>query len=230
MALSPAPSSSEKGAETVHAPCYVKVQAGSELVIAIDAGRKAELEVKNAADESGFTLTEYRKGSMRKGSQQETAQLDRDEYRKTFKFNRFFDQTPDSDIVDEVRIAVSKGEVYAELSQTGDHRIDFYNTGYQRGTTVSPKMSLSVHITGDHQSDGQTSGNLILESETADGQEKVPFTVEKGKTLQWDYPVEKGVNSVEVDITEGRAKVTLFQPMDHQAAEPEGKKGKPAGK
>ncbi len=228
--LSPAAASSEDGAETAHAPCYIRIPAGSELVIAIDSDRKAELEVKNAAGESEFAVTEYRNGSMRKGSQQETSQLDRDEYNKTFKFNRFFDQTPDSDIVDEVRITVSKGAVYAELSQTGDHRIDFYNTGYQRGTTVNPRISLSVRITGDNQSSGQTSGTLLLETETGNGQEKVPFTVEKGKTLRWDYPVEKEVNSVEVDITEGRAKVTLLQPLDYQAPEPKGEKGKGAKK
>ena len=229
-ALSPTTASSEDGAETAHAPCYIKIPAGSELVISIDSGRKAELEVRNAADESEFTITEYRNGSIRKGSQRETSKLNRDEYNKTFKFNRFFDQTPDSDIVDEIRIAVNKGAVYAELSQTGDHRIDFYNTGYQRGTTVSPKMSLSVRITGDNQSGGQTSGTLLLETETGDSQEKVPFTAEKGKTLKWDYPAEKGVNSVEVDITEGQAKITLFQPLDYQAAIPSLKKITPAPK
>lgn len=221
---------SNAGAETAHAPCYIKIPAGTELVFAIDSERKAELIVKKAADESEFTLTEYRNGSKRKGNQEETTKLDRDEYRKEWKFNKYFDQTPKSEVVDEIRISVSKGAVYAELSQRGDHRIDFYNTGYQRGTNVNPNISISIHITGDNESGGKTSGNLVLESETTDGQRKVPFTMEKGKTLKWDYPAEKKVNSVEVDITEGQAKVSLFQPMDYKAPAPAKKKGKPVKK
>lgn len=205
---------------TADVPCYVKIAAGGELRVAIDIDRKAELEIKKAADESEVVVMEYRNGKQRKGSQAETAKLDNNEYSKTWKFNKYFEQTPESSVVDEIRIAVKKGAVYAEAGQTGDHRIDFYNTGYQRGTTVNPKMSLSVRITGDNQSGGKTSGNLILESETDDGQEKIPFTIEKGKTLKWDYPVEKGVNSVDVDISEGMAKVSLFQPSDYRAAEP----------
>ena len=216
------------GVETAQVPCYIKIAAGGELVVAIDIDRKAELAVKNAADESEFTVTEYRNGKQRKGSQVETSKLDKNEYRKSWQFNKYFDQTPKLSVVDEIRIVVKKGAVYAEVGQTGTHRIDFYNNGYQRGTTVNLKTSLSVRITGDNQSGGQTSGNLILESETGNGQQKIPFTIEKGKTLRWDYPVEKEINSVEVDITEGQAKVSLFQPSDYKAAEPVKTKAKTA--
>lgn len=208
------------GVETAQAPCYIRISTGEELVVALDSDRKADLEITNAADEPEFTVTEYRNGKQRKGSLAETFKLDKNEYRKSWKFNKYFDQTPESSVVDEIRISVQKGAVYAEVAQTGDHRIDFYNNGYQRGTTVNPNMSLSVRITGDNQAGDQTSGNLILESETLESQEKIPFTIEKGKTLRWDYPVEKGINSVEVDITNGQAKVSLFQPSDYKATEP----------
>jgi len=208
------------GTGTADVPCYLKIAAGGELRIAIDADRKAELNIKKAADESEVIVMEYRNGEQRKGSQAETVILDKDEYSKTWKFNKYFEQTPESSRVDEIRITVKEGAVYAEVGQTGDHRIDFYNTGYQRGTTVNPKMSLSVRITGDNQSGGKTSGNIILESDTGGGQEKIPFTMEKGKTLTLDYPVEKGVNSVDMDILDGMAKVTMLQPSDYKAAEP----------
>jgi len=208
------------GVKTAQVPCYFKIAAGGELIVAIDIDRKADLTVKNAADESEFTVTEYRNGTQRQGSLTETAKLDRNDYTKSWRFNKFFDQTPKSSIVDEIRIAVKKGAVYAEVGQRGDHQIDFYNTGYQRGTTVNPKISLSVRITGDNQSGGQTSGNLILESETGSGQEKIPFNMEKDKTLRWDYPVSKGISSVDVDITKGQAKVSLFQPSDYKPTEP----------
>ena len=216
------------GVKTAQVPCHFKIAAGGELIVAIDIDRKAELTVKNAADESEFTVTEYRNGKQRKGSSTETARLDKNDYDKSWRFNKFFDQTPKSSVVDEIRIAVKKGAVYAEVAQTGDHRIDFYNTGYQRGTTVNPKISLSVSITGDNQSGGQTSGKLILESEPGSGQEKIPFTMEKGKPLRWDYPVKKGITNVDVDITEGQAKVSLFQPSDYKSAEPVKTKAKTA--
>jgi hypothetical protein len=216
LLILPASSDGQTGAENAQAPCYIKIAAGSELVVAFDINRKAELIVKNAADDSEFTLTEYRNGQQRKGSQAETSKLDKNEYQKSWKFNKYFDQTPKSSQVDELRIAVKKGAVYAEVSQSGDHRIDFYNTGYQRGTTVNPNLSLSVRVTGDNQSGGHTSGSLILESESGNGQTKIPFTMEKGKTLIWDYPVDKKINSVEVDVTEGQAKVSLFQPSDYR--------------
>jgi hypothetical protein len=232
LALSTQASSNEGRSDVgpAHVPCYIKIAAGEERVIILDSQRKAELIVRNAADASTFTVTEYRNGTQRQDSQAETTKLDRNEYQKTWKFNKFFDQTPEASVVDEIKIAVQEGAVSAEVAQTGDHRIDFYNTGYQRGTTVNPQWSLSVRITGDHPSGSQTSGDLILEADTWDGQKKIPFTMEKGKTLTWDYPVEKRINSVEVDITEGQAKVSLFQPLDYTSAIPLKSKIKNAAK
>lgn len=221
-ALSTQAFSSEGKSDTdpARVPCYFKIPAGEERVIILDSQRKAELIVRNAAEASAFTVTEYRNGTQRKGSQVETSKLDRDEYQKTWKFNKYFDQTPEESVVDALKIAVQEGAVYAEVAQTGDHRIDFYNTGYQRGTTVNPNWSLSVRITGDHPSGNQTSGSLLLEADTWDGQKKIPFTVDKDKTLTWEYPAEKRINNVEVDITDGQAKVSLFQPLDYKSPEP----------
>ncbi len=209
--LAAVPSADPAVAETAQVPCYVKISAGGELRIPLDAERKAELELKKAADSAEMTITEYRNGKQRAGSRQENATLDNNEPRKSWRFNKYFDQTPKSSVVDEIRITVQKGAVYAEVSQTGDDRIDFYNTGYQRGAAVNPAMSLSVHITGDNPSGGKTSGILLLEYESGAPSEKIPFTVKKGETLQWDYAAGKGINSVEVDISEGQAKVNLFQ-------------------
>ena len=201
---------------TAEVPCSAKISAGGELRVPIDKDRKAALEIRNAADESMVTVAEYRNGQQRKGSKTETVTLDKNEYRKEWRFNKFFKQTPDSSVVDEIRVSVKKGMVYAEVAQTGENRIDFYNTGYQRGTTVNPKMSIAVCVTGDNPSGEQTSGNLVLESETWTGQKKVPFTVEKEKTLTWNYSAEKRISGVDVDILKGQAKVSLFQPSDYR--------------
>ncbi len=207
-------------AATAEVPCSVKISAGGELRVPIDTDRKAALEIRNAADESVVTVAEYRNGRQRKGSQPETATLDRNEYRKEWRFNKFFEQTPESTVVDEIRIYVKKGTVYAEVAQTGDHRIDFYNTGYQRGTNVDPRLSIAVCVTGDNPSGGQTSGSLLLESETWTGQKKVPFTVEKDKTQSWHYPAEEKISGVEVDILKGQARISLFQPSDYRKTKP----------
>jgi len=205
---------------TAEVPCSAKISAGGELRVPIDKDRKAALEIRNAADESMVTVAEYRNGQQRKGSKTETVTLDKNEYRKEWRFNKFFKQTPDSSVVDEIRVSVKKGMVYAEVAQTGENRIDFYNTGYQRGTTVNPKMSIAVCVTGDNPSGEQTSGNLVLESETWTGQKKVPFTVEKEKTLTWNYSAEKRISGVDVDILKGQAKVSLFQPSDYRKTKP----------
>lgn len=214
--------------ETVQVPCYVKVAVGGELRVLIHTDRKAALEIKTASDESVFTVAAYRNGGLREGSPTEEIILDRDEYRETWRFNKYFDQTPKTSMVDEVRVAVKKGAVYVDMAQTGEHRIDFYNYGYQRGTTVNSNLSLSVHITGDSFSGGQTSGNLILESETGEGQEIIPFTAEKDKTLTWEYAAEKGITDVDVDILKGQAKVILLQPSDYKSVSLERPKAREA--
>lgn len=149
---------------TAQVPCYVKIAAGGELRVRIDIDRKADLDIRNAAeDESVFTVMEYRNGKPRKGSKAESSTLHKNEYHKNWKFNRYFEQTPPSSQVDEVRVTVKKGAVYAELGQTGDDRKDFYNNGYQRSTFVDPKRPLTIHITGDNPVGDQTSGSFWLE-------------------------------------------------------------------
>lgn len=216
LSLWPAKASSDglTTVATADVPCSVKISAGGELRVPIDTDRKATLEIRNTGDESLVTVEEYRNGLQRKGSQTETATLNRDEYRKEWRFNKFFAQTPKSSVVDEIRISVKKGTVYAEVGQSGDHRIDFYNAGYQRGTSVNPNMSIAISITGDSPSDEPASGDLLLESETWPGQKKIAFTVDKGKTRTWKHSAEEKISVVEVNLVKGQAKVSLFQPAD----------------
>lgn len=204
---------------TAQVPCYVTIVAGGELNVPIDAARKADLEIKTrGGGVSVFTVLEYRNGKPRKGFQAEPTTLDRDEYRKEWRFNRFFDQTPESSVVDEVRIKVEKGAVTAKMGQTGDNRQDFYNYGGQYGTFVYPKKPLTVKITGDDPSNGQTSGRFWLKYETGNYSEKKPFTIEGGKTLTWNYPAGQGITDLEVDISKGRAKISKIQGPDSKKA------------
>lgn len=200
---------------TAQVPCYVTIVEGGELRVSIDTDRKADLEITNrAGGQSVVTVLEYRNGKPRKGFNAESSTLDRDEYRKAWRFNRFFEQTPESSVVDEVRIQVLKGEVSAKMGQTGDNRQDFYNDGYQHGTFVNPGKPLTLRITGDDPSNNQTSGRFWLEYETGNDSEKTPFTIEGGKTLTWSYPAGQGIKGLEVDISKGRAKISLIQGPD----------------
>ncbi|WP_319406573.1 hypothetical protein [uncultured Desulfosarcina sp.] len=188
---------------------------GGELRVSIDIDRKADLEITNrAGGQSVVTVQEYRNGKPRKGFNAESSTLDRDEYRKEWRFNRFFEQTPESSVVDEVRIQVQKGEVSAKMGQTGENRQDFYNYGYQHGTFVNPGKPLTLRITGDDPSNNQTSGRFWLEYETGNYSEKTPFMIEGGKTLTWSYPAGQGIKGLEVDISKGRAKISLIQGPD----------------
>ena len=205
--------------ETAQVPCYVKIAAGGELRVPIDTHRKADLEIRNQAKkESVCTVIEYRNGKPRKGFQAEPSTLDKNTYRKEWRFNRYFEQTPPSSVVDEVRITVEKGLVSAKLGQTGENRKDFYNNGYQHGTFVDPKRPLTVHITGDDPLGNKTSGKFWMEYEAGGYSGKTLFTVKTGKTLTWDYPTDKGVKGIEVDISKGQAKISLVQPPYHKKA------------
>jgi len=199
--------------QTTQVPCYVEIAAGGELHVPIDTDRKADLEIRNLAnDESVCTVTEYRNGKPRKGFQPETSTLDKQVYHKEWRFNRYFEQTPPSSVVDEVRIRVKKGLISAKLGQTGNNRKDFYNNGYQHGTFVDPKKPLRVCITGDNPLDGKTSGKFWMEYEAGGHSEKITFTVESGKTLTWDYSADQKIKGLDVDISQGQAKISLLHP------------------
>ena len=104
--------------QTAQIPCYVEIAAGGELHVPIDTDRKADLEIRNLAnDESMCTVMEYRNGKPRKGFQAETSTLDKQVYRKEWRFNRYFEQTPPSSVVDEVRIRIEKGLISAKLDK-----------------------------------------------------------------------------------------------------------------
>ena len=208
-------------------PCYVKVAAGGELHIAIDTDRDAFLEVRNqVVEDSEFTLTRYRDGRPSEVYAPKTWKLDRNGHYKT-DFNdesdrKSGDKSDDSyrrrhdTLVDEVVIKVDKGLVYAYMRQTGKDRKDFYNRGHhQSGAGSDPKRPVTVKITGDNPFGPKTTGKLYLRHESGAKSDVVPFTVENGKTLTWDYPASKGVKGLDVTIKEndGRAKISVIQPQ-----------------
>ncbi len=210
--------------ETAQVPCYVKIAGGGELRVPIDTDREAYLLIQNEAkDESVYTILEYRNGKPREGSEAKPCKLERKGSRKNWEFNdKFWQETP-SRLVDEVRIKVEKGLVYASLRQIGADRTDIYNTGgSQTDAKVDPKRPFTVRITGGNPFGDQTTGKFWLRYAAGGSSESIPFAVATGKTLTWDYPADKGVNTVAVTISkgDGRAKVRLVQPPYPKKAAP----------
>ena len=209
--------------DRVHVPCFVKIAEGGELHIQIDTNRAAYLEMINQTNHaSEFTLLRYRNGKLNEAYDEETAMFDKKEVRRMWDFNEKLQQKEPSLLVDEVVIKVNKGLVYAWIIQIGADRQDWYNHGGHRagagghhtGAMADPNRPLTVQITGDNPFDDQAKGEFYLQSESEENSELVPFTVENGKTLTWDYPADKKVKNVEVriDAGDGRAKFSLIQP------------------
>ncbi len=198
-------------------PCYVKIAAGGELHIAIDTDRDAFLEVTNmVVEDSEFTLTRNRNGKPSEVYPPSQWKLDRNG-RTTWDFNDESDRRSGDTLVDEVVIKANKGLVYAYMRQRGKDRKDFYNRGHlQNGAGADPKRPVTVKITGDNPFGPKTTGQFYLRHESGAKSDVVPFTVENGKTLTWDYPASKGVKALGVTIKEGdgRAKISLIQPPD----------------
>lgn len=226
--------------DRVHVPCFVKIAAGGELHIQVNTNGAAYLEMMNQAkDASEFTLLKYRNGKPNEAYDEETAMFEKKGGSRILGFNEKTEQKEPSLLVDEVVIKVNKGLVYAHMVQFGADRKDYYNYGghhsgaHHAGAPADPNRPLTVQITGDNPFYDQTSGEFYLQSESEDNSELVPFTVENGKTLTWDYPAGKKVKNVEVriDAGNGRAKISVIQPpgsQKHAAKKPAVKKNAPA--
>ena len=204
------------GVKTTQVPCYEKIAAGGELRVQMDTDRKAYLKIINQAKgESELTIFHYRNGKPIGNYPESTKKIGSSPFPETWDYNDEFDQKTGSFLVDELRIKVEKGLVYAGMTQQGPDRRDFYNWGnLQSDGNADPKRPLTVQITGDNPFGDQTKGKFYLDSESGGSSEAIPFTVETGKTLTWDYPAEKKVNTVKVFISagNGRAKISLIQP------------------
>ncbi len=201
--------------ETAQAPCYVKIAGGGELRVPINIDRKAYLEITNQAkDESVYTVLKYQNGKPMEGYEATPWTLERKGHRKNWEFNDEFAQKTGSFLVDEVRIKVEKGLVYAMLRQYGADRTDSYNSGGQTDFGVDQKKPFALRITGDNPFGDQTTGKFWLRYAAGGSSEAIPFAVATGKTRTWNYPADKKVNTLAVSISkgDGRAKISLVQP------------------
>ncbi|MCF8067335.1 MAG: DUF4412 domain-containing protein [Desulfobacterales bacterium] len=218
--------------KSAQAPCYVKIAAGGELRVKVDSDRRAFLEIYNETnEESEFTVLHYFNGKPLESSYPKTGKLEKKGTCSRYDYNDDFAQKARSFLVDELRIQLGKGLVYARINQSGENRKDFYDYGSsQRYVYTDPKRPLTVQITGDNPFGDQTKGIFYLQCESENNSASIPFTVENGKMLTWDYPADKGVNTVAVIISEGdgRAKISLIQQPDPKKETPESSEAKTA--
>ena len=187
-------------ATSAQVPCYVKIAAGGELHVPIDTDRKADLDVINEdKGESVYTVLKYRDGKPLEGYEPKQSTLEGKGRNKNWDFNDDFDRRTGASI-DELRITVAKGLVYAVVRQKGPVKLrkDFYNRGHlskRRERVLIPKDRLTVKITGDNPFGRPDHGKILfaVHESGAANRMLIPFTVENGKTLTWDYPASKGI-------------------------------------
>ena len=206
-----------KKVETTQAPCYVKIANGGELHIQTDTHRKAYLEIINQVQgESEFEILPYCNGKPSENRYETSWKLKGIGDRGNFDYNDDFAQKAESYLVDEVRIRVNKGLVYAMLRQFGEDRKDSYNSGGQTDHGSDPKRPLTIRITGDNPLGDKTTGKMLLVYGKDRKSEKIPFTIATGETQKWEYPADNGIKTVILIISkgEGRAKISLIQPPD----------------
>jgi outer membrane lipoprotein-sorting protein len=220
----------KRGRDSV--PCRVKMGPGGELRVPVDMERSVEIEAVNEIQgESVVLVIPFRKGKKVANIGVSPWTLKGNGSHRTREFNDSFSHSTGSFEVDEVRIKVEKGLVYASVTQRGPYRTDLYNRGrLQNGAETKPDRKLTILIRGDNPFGPETRGRMLLKSEGG-GAEKVDFTVKNGRTRTWHYPATRKIRQVDFIIKagEGRAKISLIQPAPPKAAA-KGKHGTFTGK
>jgi Ca-activated chloride channel family protein len=209
---------------TGQVPCYVKVAAGGDLRVKLDSRRSAKVEVLNQIkEESRVNVLPFRNGQQVQNIGVAPWMLRGKGDQQNRDFNDSFAQNAKALLVDEVRIQVEQGLVYAAVSQKGSDRTDFYNRGHlQNGAATDPKKALAVQITGDNPFGPETTGKLLLIPQDGGASETVPFTVKTGQTASWKLASDRHIKGIRVIIKQGdgRAKITVDQTTATAAAAP----------
>ncbi len=210
--------------KTTQVPCYEKIAVGGELRVHMDTDRKACLIITNQAKgESELTVFHYRNGKPIGNFPASTKKIGSSPFPESWDYNDEFEQKTGSFLVDELRIKVEKGLVYAEMIQNGPDRKDRYNSAGQSDLSADPKRPLTLRITGDNPFGDQTTGKYWLKYENGGRSDAIAFTVENGGTRSWEYSSDKRIKALSVSIRkgEGRAKITLIQPPYPKKPAPE---------
>lgn len=211
-------------AKTVSVPCYVRIGAGGELRVPVDTDRRVFLDVTGDSENgSTYSVLQYRDGKPRQGFQAQPDKVKKRSYPKSYGYNDDFARKTGTSLVDELRIRVETGTIYARVMQKGDNRTDIYNPGgTQMDLNVDPKRPVTLNITADNPRGGPTSGTFALQTEAARTLDKITFTVDNGKTLTWDYGADKRISLVAITISRGKgaAKIAALQPVEPTAATP----------
>ncbi len=202
-------------------PCMVKIGKGGELRVPVDTKRWVEVYVTNMHnDETTVTILPFRGGKQVESIGVSPWHFKRKSENRNRKFNDPFFSGSGAFKVDELRVRVERGLIYATVSQWDKYRQDFYNPGNrQNGKSTSPDKNLTISITDDNPFGAETKGHFFLRFDTGGKSEKVNFVVQNKKTKTWQYPATRHINRVDVVIGmgEGRAKISLIHPESKNA-------------
>ncbi|MBT8490213.1 MAG: hypothetical protein KJN62_04120, partial [Deltaproteobacteria bacterium] len=194
--------------------------------VAVDPEKSVRIKFENLTqDESVFTIKGFRAGQP----------INLDCQRTTFslqgKGRRDECLVGVQNKAEEIAIAVEKGKILAHVfakessfSHEDKRKAFFIVTGIRssgKDKFVDPKRQLRLSLTSDSQ-DGTESKIKVTFYKDENQKDKVDETavvLNNGKSKIWDYPPEKGIRYVQIDVAKGGGvQVILEQPAPQKKA------------
>ncbi len=202
------------------APWTRRIGPSGEMRVAVDPEKSVRITFENfTQDESICSIKGFRAGQP----------IDLDCQRTSFslkgKGRRDECLVGVQNQAEEISFMVEKGKILAEVfnEESGFSHEDkttsfFIVTGIQdsgRSPKVDPKRQLRLNITSDSQ-DGTESKIKVTFYKDQDQKDKAGETeivLKNGESKAWDYPAEKGIRFVQIDVAKGGGvQVILGQP------------------
>jgi len=208
------------------APWVRRIGPSGEMRVAVDPEKSVRIKFENfSQDESVFSIKGFRAGQPIKLDCQYTS------FSLKGKGRRDECLVGAQNQAEEISVTVEKGKIIAEVfnkessfSHEDKTETFFVATGIRdsgRGKFVDPKRQLRLNITSDSQ-DGTESKIKVTFYKDENQKDKVDETdvvLNNGKSKIWDYPPEKGIRYVQIDVAKGGGvQVILEQPAPGEKA------------
>jgi len=208
------------------APWVRRIGPSGEMRVAVDPEKSVRIKFENfTQDESVFSIKGFRAGQPIKLDCQYTS------FSLKGKGRRDECLVGAQNQAEEISVTVEKGKIIAEVfnkessfSHEDKTETFFIATGIQdsgRGKFVDPKRQLRLNITSDSQ-DGTESKIKVTfykDENQKDKVDEIDVVLNNGKSKIWDYPPEKGIRYVQIDVAKsGGVQVILEQPASGEKA------------
>jgi hypothetical protein len=219
---------------TGKAPWARRIGPSGEMRVTVDPEKSARIKFENLTqDESVCTIKGLRAG------QPISLDCQRTTYSMQGKGRRDDCLVGLQNKADQIAVVVEKGKilatVFAEESSFAEDKVKsfFIVTGIRdsgRGKFVDPKRQLRLSITSDSQDSAESKIKVTVykDENQKDKIDETDSVLNNGQSKTWDYPPEKGIRFVQIDVAKGGGvQVIIEQPAPVKKAVSH---KKPAGK